>query len=505
MILVPGLQEIEQRTKSDAERRIAHVLSRVDLGSDAVAFHSVSLRSHKYKQQAEADFVILVGEVLVVVEVKGGGVRRHDGTWYSIDRYGNWHELTTSPMEQARSAAYALRGILSEDGVGWYAHEAVVITPDIDRPPNSTEWEATHWLAKDDTSVDALSAALRQVLEGRRTPPRNQPLARHGTLRDRLFNEFTRMPAIDAQRGAIIDEQNRATDDQARVLSRLARNDRMLVTGGAGTGKSLVLIESAKQEADQTQSVLVTYRSTSLTQLFDTHLAGRTIDVRPFGAIDRTKTYDVLFVDEAQDLMTAEDMDVIDEIVAGGRSRGRWRMFLDPNNQAHVEGDFDRDVMALVSDEATIFELDLNVRNTRAIVHVVQEYLAADVGKPGIVHGEKIRWVRAEKPADEAAALAQARELASEGIPKGNIWVIDSSSAASPRQDSKGYVVTSPRYVKGLENEHVIVFGVPDPDDDSAVANFYVAVTRARVSLTIVVGPEDERRMRRLARGRASR
>lgn len=180
-------------------------------------------------------------------------------------------------------------------------------------------------------------------------------------------------------------------------------------------------------------------------------------------------------------------------------------MFLDPNNQAHVEGDFDRDVMALVSDEATIFELDLNVRNTRAIVHVVQEYLAADVGKPGIVHGEKIRWVRTEGPADEAAALAQARELAGEGISKGNIWVIDSASSAPPAEDSKGYVVTSPRYVKGLENEHVIVFGVPDPDDDAAVANFYVAVTRARVSLTVVVGPDDERRMRRLARGRASR
>ena len=34
-------------------------------------------------------------------------------------------------MEQARSASYALRDILTEEGVGWFAHEAIVMTPDI--------------------------------------------------------------------------------------------------------------------------------------------------------------------------------------------------------------------------------------------------------------------------------------------------------------------------------------------------------------------------------------
>ncbi len=57
---------------------------------------------------------------------------------------------------------------------------------------------------------------------------------------------------IDAQRGAIIDEQNRATEGQARVLAALSRNHRVLVFGGAGTGKSLVLAEAAKQELIRT-------------------------------------------------------------------------------------------------------------------------------------------------------------------------------------------------------------------------------------------------------------
>ncbi|MBJ7308212.1 MAG: NERD nuclease, partial [Acidimicrobiia bacterium] len=71
---------------------------------------------------------------------------KHEGIWYSIDRRGDWNKLADSPMEQARSAMYALRDILSEDGLGWFAHEPVVITPDVASSPRSVEWKQTQWL-----------------------------------------------------------------------------------------------------------------------------------------------------------------------------------------------------------------------------------------------------------------------------------------------------------------------------------------------------------------------
>ena len=195
--------------------------------------------------------------MVIVVEVKGGGVRKHDGVWYTVDRRNDWHKLATSPMEQAQSAMYALRDILREEGIGWFAHEAVVITPDIDAPPHSPEWQPTHWLAKDDMSSRRdRGGARRGIRDGARRPPSGKRIARNDDLRTRLFGEFTRMPVIDAQRGAVIEEQNRATAGQARVLASLARNPRLLVFGGAGTGKSLVLVEAAKQEADQGRSVI---------------------------------------------------------------------------------------------------------------------------------------------------------------------------------------------------------------------------------------------------------
>ena len=42
------------------------------------------------------------------------------------------------------------------------------------------------------------------------------------------------------------------------------RSGPVRVLGGAGTGKSLALAEGAKQEADQGQSVLITFRSPGL-------------------------------------------------------------------------------------------------------------------------------------------------------------------------------------------------------------------------------------------------
>lgn len=499
MIIVPSLADIEVSSRSDAERRVARLLRDVDADGDAVAFYSVGLRSHAYKQQAEADFVILWRGTIVVVEVKGGGVRKHDGGWYSIDRRGDWHKLGTSPMEQARSAAYALRDILKEQGIGWYAHEAVVVTPDIEAPPSSVDWKPTHWLARDEMTAADLTRALDAVVANVRNAPRGEKVARLGDLRARLFGEFTRMPVVDAQRGAVIEEQNRATVGQARVLAALARNQRVLVCGGAGTGKSLVLVEAAKQEEEQGRSVLVTFRSPSLSRYFAPHLGDRAVDVIPFADLEGSGPYDVVLVDEAQDMMTAEAMERLDTVIAGGRAAGRWRMFLDPNNQAHVDGDYDPDVAELITYEAITVDLSLNVRNTRAIVHVVQEYLGADVGDPGIVHGERVEWRTTEQEVTVSDGVKIAAELAADGARRSDIWVIDPRSVAAPTTLS-GIVVTSPRFAKGLEAEHVVVCGLPETLDAVGTAAFYVAVTRARVSLHLVLSKEDRHRLKQLVR-----
>lgn len=499
MILSPDLKDIENTAQSDAERKLARLLHAIPSG-DAVAFHSVKLRTAPGKAMAEADFIILWKGVAIVVEVKGGGVKKFEGAWYSVDRHGDNHRLKSSPIEQARVAMFALRGILAEDGLGWFPSEAVVVTPDIDHPPADAEWKSSHWLSKDAMSPSGLAAALDTVAAAAPDGPQRALRARTSELRDRLFGEFSRMPVIDAQRGAVVDEQNIATQEQARVLAGLSRNDRILVVGGAGTGKSVVLAEAAKQEVAAGRSVLVTFRSPGLRDFFEPRLTGRGVSICEFDSLTGNGHFDVVLVDEAQDLMSADAMDLLDRIVTRGRSGGRWRMFLDPNNQAHIDGVFDLEVFDLVKADAIEYDLSKNVRNTRAIVHMVQEYLAADVGDPGIVNGERIQWETVPDGESLAHAIRVAKTFKKDGIRAADIWVIPANAQRDLDYAVDGIRILSPRNAKGLEAEHVLVCDLPVEYTDDALSALYVAATRARVTLHVVLSDADKKRLRSLTR-----
>lgn len=500
MILVPDLTTILKIAKSDAEKRVARILLNIDADDDAVAFYSVKLRSHPRKEQAEADFVILWKGVVIVIEVKGGGVQRLDGIWWTKNRRQEWSKLTESPMEQADGAKYSLRDILKEDGLGWYADQHAVIIPDIDELNNSLGWYESHWATSKQMTIAGIEEMLDSVKDRAQSPPHGVRRATQSQIRTRLYGEFAKLPAIDAQRGAVIEEQNRATAGQAKYLEGLSRNPRLLVLGGAGTGKSLALAEGARQESDQGRSVLITFKSPGLVEYFSALVGDHRVTVRPFGELPANSKYDSCFVDEAQDLMTSMDMDILERHIKGGLTNGSWRMFLDPNNQAQVDGRFDQDTYDLMREDATVFRLPMNVRNTKPIVHVVQSYLGADIGDPGIVNGESLNWHKAADRADVESAELLISDLVKDGLNPRNTWIIDVSSDSPPYYTKSGAIVTSPKHAKGLESERVIVCNIPEVFDTQAIASFYVAVTRARVGLHIILSKDDRKRLQELAR-----
>jgi len=62
----------------------------------------------------EIDFVVLDPQFgCFVIEVKGGLIKLEDGTWFSVDRQGEWHRID-NPILQARKNMYALIGKLRE-------------------------------------------------------------------------------------------------------------------------------------------------------------------------------------------------------------------------------------------------------------------------------------------------------------------------------------------------------------------------------------------------------
>ena len=159
-------------------------------------------------------------------------------------------------------------------------------------------------------------------------------------VRELLRPEFERVPSLAYRVDAAIAVMDRLTDDQYRNLDIIEGNPRILLDGGAGTGKTFLGVEIAKRASARGLRVGVTAWSPTLTAYLRSRLPPP-IDVVAFGELERDpdrEPWDYLVVDEAQDVMTLDELVTLDGRVKGGLEKGRWCFFYDSNNQSGVAG-----------------------------------------------------------------------------------------------------------------------------------------------------------------------
>lgn len=510
MRLLPPVEYID--TQSHAERKVAELLTAVR-SEDGVAYHSVHLPRHRKQVMGEADFVVLWKGAILVLEVKGGRIgRTEDGLWYSIDRQGIQHSLRRSPWVQAKDAAFAILDILSRlsDEGGWpFAY--AVITPDQNLPQDA-EWLPQQHIGLDHMNPAGLEHSLDALSRLARTPPDDADRNTHRGLRP--MGNLSKVSAhlrrkLDAMRTVpdteMLIDQNivTMTDEQVDAMRAFERNRRVLVLGGAGTGKTVLAIEAARRAAADGSSVAFVCGSPGIVTLASELLGNSPVHVLLFDAVPGTPVFDVVVVDEAQDLMNSEDICRISDSLRGGLEEGRWWVFLDPNNQVHLIGAFDRSVYEKIQSGATIVDLTKNVRNSRTVVTAVQSHLGADLGSPRIGEGPDVSIVQA-RDHDEAGRMLDERlnTLRDNGVagkritvitaatdPSTSFLAIDGQLPATYATSGRSYEIITAPDVKGLERDHVIVVDVDDLVTSTGKASTYVAMTRPRYSLFVISSP----------------
>src|SRR5262245_42806834 len=95
-----------------SERTVFNGLKALDDGW--LIFHSVAWQSKRGGRQGdgEADFILVnPARGVLILEVKGGGVRVSDGTWTTIDGRGDVHAIK-NPFKQATDSKHALIAFL---------------------------------------------------------------------------------------------------------------------------------------------------------------------------------------------------------------------------------------------------------------------------------------------------------------------------------------------------------------------------------------------------------
>ncbi|MCY4421874.1 MAG: AAA family ATPase [Acidimicrobiaceae bacterium] len=419
-------------------------------------------------------------------------------------------------------------------------------------------------LCADDFDIEALRPALQEIVGGRRAPlPQEKESAARAAVRPGIV--------IRGTQGQLFAPQRESDDEILRTLDR--RQERLahslgpgyrLIRGVAGSGKTLVLTYRARHMArhfphwrilllcfNKPLSLALTHqvaehdgvRVRTLDALARDVLvdAGRAPDderrpdfdrrrrdaVQAVPDLDEAELYDMVLVDEAQDLDEA-GLDLAWAMLKPGRDH--FVMALDGAQMIYRRRRAWNPPGITARGRTTI--LSVNYRNTRQILDLGRELLAGLGREPGThqpddldVLVEPDQAVRTGLPPlslncsdlrGEAEAIAErVQELRAAGAPPDQIAVLlgtedvrhdvvrlvpDAFDTKAGRNrdrifDAEGRVrVATLGLLKGLEFRHVIIGGAnhiwvrstsPETLAEDQRRLLYVAVTRATETLTI--------------------
>jgi hypothetical protein len=212
-------------------------------------------------RDGETDVLVVDAErgALLAIEVKDGAVSRDGfGRWYAGRR-----KLEVSPFEQAETGAHALGAKVADDR-RWRTNDHLrelhaVAFPDVDRS-SLTNGRSLGPDAPDELVLDrsdlADTAATRRALDrlfaywsGDGSRDRSLTPEQLAVVGDVLAPTVTLRPLLSTELDAAEDELLLPTHYQLSTLIKLRSVRRASIVGGAGSGKTILAIEKARQLA----------------------------------------------------------------------------------------------------------------------------------------------------------------------------------------------------------------------------------------------------------------
>jgi hypothetical protein len=534
--------------------------------ADWIVLHSQDIARHPKRLEGEADFVVLIpGEGVLVLEVKAGNVARHAGVW----KYGlgaTAQSSPTGPFRQAADAMHAIRTDIArqDSSLGPLLFYSGVFFTYIDFDEQSPEWHSWQIANRTDLRSPIPSVCIRMIRRAHEHVQRTASAAWYNVrtsrpTRDQLARiaEILRPNfeyVISPQERVTNSEQRilRFTQEQFRALDAVAENHRVVFKGPAGTGKTFLAMETAERALRSGSRVLLAcynrllgdwlahrmQRAVDLSHgrlTVDTfhgellRLSGVPIEASaqfwerrlPDCVVQRgleggikAPLFDLVVLDEAQDLLRDPYLDALELLLAGGLAGGRWALFGDFERQAiYAEASENADgLTAKVRARApqfAVYSLRTNCRNSENIAVGLELACRLDPGYSGILNAEAgpdlvVRFYRDGR--DQALLLKQAMMDAGRRFLSSQLRVLsmkeDSSSCAAHLAREETSVALEPlrrgsdgpairfstiHAFKGLEAPAIILTDIEEFGGERMESLLYVGMSRARLHLCILM------------------
>lgn len=504
---------------SNAESKFFNIFKDIEFSNDTYLFHSVNLPEHKYKEWGEIDFLLVSKRGILIFEIKGGRVSRENGVWYYTDRYNNRHRKSEGPNDQAKSAMYSLKETLQKKlpkinfkniTFGW-----AVVFPDKEYAAYSLELPEEFVFDKNKLSKNILNMFISELYDS--WDSRNKNLLELKNFELDSIVKFIRpslylVPSFKSKIDDVYSEQMSLTESQYKFLEMSESNDRILCCGGAGTGKTLAAIEIAKRES-LNKNVLFICMSEILSNFINLQLKDfdiTTCSYKKISSLNEDK-YDLLIVDEGQDLLKFEILSTLDSILIGGFEKGVWRWFMDNNNQSNIENIIEEDSLELLNSyKDCILNFTRNCRNTEEIVLQTQLNTGADIGESEVKgKGISVTYQDINNENDAVQKIVKylhkmtleleilnyivilspftfensiVRNLPEKW--KSKIQILDSNNVTTSNPEK--ILFSTIKNYKGLENKVVILVDLNNLEDfEQSISNIYVGMTRSNFCLLI--------------------
>ena len=558
---------IPQRLHVKSEARLFERLRR-ELPDDYVLIHSLNIPGRALPggrpgTDVESDFVLLHPKCRLVLEVKGGGIECVDGVWSTTNKSGK-HEITP-PFHQARFNSFDIYNYLKDKfGDGSLGYRSLfgyaIILPDVDleaptiegdprRIIGKTELEATSMLDIVERQIAVSAQMYKDKFPDQAEPALMTPELIAETIQ-LLRPDLRLIPSLSADQ---MDKQLlKLSAEQMRSLNMMDRNPRLRVTGGPGSGKTLLAFETCRRELKARPDSRIGL------MCFNRHLGSFLADVSKAEGVsgidagsfyshcdrlignagDQTSTdpayfrqrvtdalaaarslpeerkIDLLVVDEGQDFRDDGDkLALMDALLKGGLSKGRWRWFEDmdqilspdaphPPAGGHLEALQDLEAGA----EALMVH---NWRNTDQIGRAVAKVIGrTDIETSGIPGPAVVSAPYPPGRELELLNLVLAKHVLPKHLPK-DIVVLSLRGAgkesyagaaelaglkAVPFDPAKPYeegtIRTSTVFkFKGMESHVVVLTDLDKLDSPRDRRRAYVGMSRAKYALYVLGNP----------------